>query len=468
MLETKSKFRDVMSRRNKLREQVQQGSQSLPDIEPGFEELSENIFDSFYNCTPPEAKSKIAERIHGHDSFKRMRKFSVKDSLNSTFATMAINEKIMNGEIPVSEKPQPQNQKNNFDHLDSVPQFDDEVGGGNNFSDMMKQLADETGEELEDYKEGRDELETEAQIAFAIQDALDEAEEKAQEVKMLAQALGYGTGMSEWSEVPEGDRERIAEKLKNDYILKRILELAGRMFLTMDANKRSSYTHGRDEIIGVEQGNDLTRLLPSELVKAKHPGLKKEFYRGYLERGLLQYEMRAEEKKKKGPFIILEDQSGSMSGTPDQWAKALVMATWRICKKEKREVIWIPFDSSVGKEYKFDSKMTLDKLMNFFRAFMGGGTDFQKPLDKAAEICETEEDCDIIIITDGDAPVDNTWLEEFKRKQEKNGFTVLGVQVGGYNSNSLDMICDKQARVNTRTNNDAEVLQWVTTQNTKK
>jgi len=233
-----------------------------------------------------------------------------------------------------------------------------------------------------------------------------------------------------------------------------------------DQKRRSQYTHGRDEIVGVEMGNDITRLLPSELAKAAHEKTRPEFFRSYIERGLLQYEMRGEEKLSKGPFIILEDQSGSMQGIRDQWAKVLVLAIWKICRKDNREVIWVPFSSQVGKERYLNKDTTLDDIYFMLHTFMGGGTDFTGPLDKAVELLNEKifNNCgDIILITDGESKPQTLWLDAFYETRQNMDFSTLGIQIGTGSTKSLEQICDKVSRVNPNTENE-DVLQWITAQ----
>jgi uncharacterized protein with von Willebrand factor type A (vWA) domain len=431
--------------------------EKLGDTYSGLEDVPENIWRSFFHRDIPAPTHEVIEKIHKHSSFKQMRKYSVGDIISSTFATMGILDRILDGEIQV-EKPEPKQ-----------PSYADAKNAGS-----LKELIDVL--QIDEYG---DPIDTSAQDAeaealaemytdAAITDALDEAEEKAMELKVQVSALGCGHGLPEWNEMSDELKLNVADKLQNDKELKKLVDMAGRLFLSLDQKRRSKYTHGRDEIVGVETASDITRLLPSELAKAAHEKTRPEFYRSFLEHSLLQYEMRGEETLNKGPFIILQDQSSSMRGIRDQWAKALVLAIWKICRKDNREVIWVPFSSQVGEEVRLNKDTTLMDIFEMLKGFMGGGTNFEKPLAKATGIAiahaqtTSEGALDIILITDGECGV-SSWIKRHNENRDLYEFSTLGIQIGTRNTESLEQVCDKVSRVDPNAENE-EVLQWITNQ----
>ena len=56
--------------------------------------------------------------------------------------------------------------------------------------------------------------------------------------------------------------------------------------------KKPVYTN---ELLGINYGSDLTKLLPSELINLKNPYLKKLFYVKYIQEGLLNYSVFSKE-----------------------------------------------------------------------------------------------------------------------------------------------------------------------------
>ncbi|MHA1132166.1 MAG: hypothetical protein ACTSRC_21730 [Candidatus Helarchaeota archaeon] len=96
------------------------------------------------------------------------------------------------------------------------------------------------------------------------------------------------------------------------------------------------------EIYNIKQSNDISRALVIELGKLGHPILKSLFMARYLDHSLLTYDLRCKEKssyrekeeKKRGPIVACIDTSGSMSGYPEELAKALSLAVIKIAQHE--------------------------------------------------------------------------------------------------------------------------------------
>jgi len=101
-----------------------------------------------------------------------------------------------------------------------------------------------------------------------LQDALDGLEHVA---------FGHlpGVGASSPGVPDSGEPARsLAARLRGDARLKRIAQLAGRFRRIAGTKRRTKVHHGADELVDVEQGADLERLLPAELAKLVHPQTK--------------------------------------------------------------------------------------------------------------------------------------------------------------------------------------------------
>ena len=88
------------------------------------------------------------------------------------------------------------------------------------------------------------------------------------------------------------------------------------------------------------------------------------------------------------------DNSGSMSGEPEVWAKAVGLATAAIAREQKRSFYGIHFGSAYEMET-FDfrdwDKVTVDQIIDYAEFFFGGGTDFMAPLSHALKLLQDEE-----------------------------------------------------------------------------
>src|SRR5205823_3883179 len=116
----------------------------------------------------------------------------------------------------------------------------------------------------------------------AVGKALTEARREVEELKDTAAALGLGPGQP-----GSNDPRAVAElykRVRNDPALRRISELAGRFRRVAQSKQRQKVTHGLDDVVGVEPGGDVGRLLPSELARLAVPELELDALRRIVER----------------------------------------------------------------------------------------------------------------------------------------------------------------------------------------
>ena len=61
--------------------------------------------------------------------------------------------------------------------------------------------------------------------------------------------------------------------------------------------------------------------------------------------------------------------------------------------------------------------------------FLGGGTNFQTPMNEALRLMEAEgfENADIVFVTDGECELPDQYLEQLRAEQTARRFTVTGV-----------------------------------------
>ena len=101
-----------------------------------------------------------------------------------------------------------------------------------------------------------------------------------------------------------------------------------------------------EQVDGLQQSDDILRLLPPELATLGITELEFEFYRKLVEKQLLTYRLHGDawrekiterpvtrqdfDEQPRGPFIVCVDTSGSMGGFNEQCAKAFCLALMRI------------------------------------------------------------------------------------------------------------------------------------------
>ena len=264
--------------------------------------------------------------------------------------------------------------------------------------------------------------------AIKVAQELDDAVEEAQ---TWGETIGTG------ERTPPGQKLELGRRLAGNEKLKKLARMVGRMKLNALALRKKVFERSSEELLEVEQGDALQRLLPHELLTLHHPVLRKDFYRRFLDQELIQYSLRGVEEKGKGPMIVCLDGSSSMSGDKEIWSKAVTLTLLEIARKQRRLFRSICFssaetplqilDMNPRDRYEVESKT----IMDLAEYFPGGGTDFQKPLDAALACLRQSrfKKGDIVFITDGECQVDPQWAENFRSEKERLGFSLFSILI---------------------------------------
>lgn len=327
--------------------------------------------------------------------------------------------------------------------------------------EQMEQQADQVDEKL---------AEKAPQVKEIAKDATKEALEEAENLDSLDSTWGLDPGMLQ--ALPAQRRIELSKKFNTDKF-KRVAELLGSMTRLAIGEQQKKVTTAKDEIYDIELGDDLTRVLPMDLLNMGDPDMDVVFFNKLVERNLPQYKLRGTEKIAKGDIIVCIDDSGSMGGDREPWAKAVGLALLAVCKLQKRGFTGIHFGSpGETKTYEFNKQDwsastrylrgsatpevephldPIEAVVSFAETFFNSGTDFMTPLSMSLDRLRGQYEADgavsgdIVFITDGICGVSDEWLKEFKESQEEIGFRVWGVIIGGNpESEPLRTICDSR------------------------
>ena len=265
-----------------------------------------------------------------------------------------------------------------------------------------------------------------------------EAIKIAQELEDVTEETAtWGDTIGTGQRTPPGQKLELGRRLAGNEKLKKLARMVGRMKFNALALRKKVFERSSEELLEVEQGDALHRLLPHELLSLHHPVLRKDFYRRFLDQELIQYSLRGVEEKGKGPMIVCLDGSSSMSGDKEIWSKAVTLTLLEIARKQRRLFRSICFssadtplqtlDMNARDRYEIETKAVMD-LAEYFP---GGGTDFQKPLDAALDCLRQSrfKKGDIVFITDGECQVDPQWAENFRDEKERLGFSLFSVLI---------------------------------------
>lgn len=269
----------------------------------------------------------------------------------------------------------------------------------------------------------------------AIADGAQEALGEIAGALQAAEAIGCGSGPGQLSRVT-GPRDEILNALRSNLELRRIATLAGRLKVSARAAQKSKARYVPEQIVDVTIGGEISRLLPSELVALASPELELLELKRLVERQALEYSLDGHEKKDRGPLILCVDESGSMRGHPHEFACAVGLALLEICVIQRRSFAYLHFDSTVTREWIVERPATIPfvDLLAEVSYFSNGGTAFEPPLKRAAELIAGTStalvDADVMLLTDGAA----TWQtgpQSAVATLGQLGARLWGVEIGG-------------------------------------
>ncbi|CAL9455882.1 VWA domain-containing protein [Streptomyces thermocarboxydus] len=296
-------------------------------------------------------------------------------------------------------------------------------------------------------------------VRSAARNAASAAAEAVRQEAALMRAWGVDAGETE--RMPFEERARLAERLRSGR-LARWAELIGR-FRQMAAGERArKVEHATGELVGVTLGDDLSRVIPSELAVLGAPELRAVFAARYAAGELMLYDSRGEQGTGKGAVIACVDTSHSMYAegpggvTREAWSKACALALLDQARHAGRDFVGILFSAADKLQvFRFpgDRPAPVSDVLDFAETFLGGGTDFQRPLGTAAKILEEEFDTasrargDIVLITDDACEVSENWTRLWNEIKRRLDFRLFGIAIATPDTATasgsvLESLCD--------------------------
>jgi uncharacterized protein with von Willebrand factor type A (vWA) domain len=247
----------------------------------------------------------------------------------------------------------------------------------------------------------------------------------------------WGLGLGSGHRSSPGQQLEFGKRLVTNPKLKRLAQLVGRMQQSALRLRKTMFERANEETYAVSHGQELSRLLPHELVSLRHPVLRRDFQRRLIEGQLQLYELRGAEEKGRGPMVVCLDGSSSMAGDKELWSKAVTLTLLDIARRQRRLFRFLCFSSAdqplwtldlnPAKRYEVDEA----KIYDLAEYFPGGGTDFESPLNAAVDCLGTAryKRGDVVFITDGECRVSPAWLAAFRTQKARLGFSVFSVLI---------------------------------------
>jgi len=285
-------------------------------------------------------------------------------------------------------------------------------------------------------------------------------------------------------------RIQIAKSMESDKF-RQIVKLLGKMVPRAMGEQCKKVERIPEEIVDIELGDDLSRILPLELVKFADPRQRVLALKRLRDKQMMQYKMVGVERLAQGDIIVCEDGSGSMYGAREIFAKALSITLAKIANEQGRAFAGIHFGSqsevttfefeNKGGAWAADSTVTrttegryasqypdmemsyIEGIINFAELFYGGGTDFHTPLAKALSLLQAQHDKygatrgDIVFISDGICSITPEFMKHFLAERERLDFRVWGMIIGASVMEPLTTICNADTFQLTDLTNGSEI-----------
>lgn len=467
-------FKETLENSAVLRKTQREGMEIMPE----FSHLHQDVFDMLYKYDPkknPEdainyrflLNSSVTDALFESKQYKELRHLTRLDRLASAVGTEALGEEVKDLVKTLKEE------------ADKLAQeiADQEAA--------MKAMQGEEGEEGEGEGEGEAEGEGEetdeegdpkgkgkSKKKLTLEQAQAELEKKRQELKdlvkktnrskiekALEKAINKTTettdfiqawGMendANFAKAGYQEKMKLLDRIRNNDKLRKIVNMSGRFKRLAVQAQREKVKVGVADIYDVTLGDEINNLLASELIKIKHKSLKKLFKIDFVERQLLVYKREDKERKQMGPIIVAIDSSGSMSGSPEIWAKSVVLGMIEIARIQKRSVYVIHFSSNQKKDLKthtfpknkYDNVMEIIDMAEYFES---GGTLFEPPLEKARDFIEEDGEfnkADIIFVTDGESAVGDKWVKDFVAWKVKKNVKIHSILIDQYANTAVTL-----------------------------
>lgn len=408
----------------------------------GFDSLSEDIYLSLFKANPIVYDSKkidvryrfnnmIIKGLLETDEIELLRKHSSLNYFNSILSTEILGSQIISSYQEIFDK-------------------------SNDFKDLIKEYKQSVRNYLDSDDDERENL------SKTVDQSIENIRKKMSQTNMFYKVVDFTYkefmsisntvkfwGLDDGKLNPTSYDEKIAvaSKLRTFKKIKKLSEMIGRFRASASNLQKKKTKEEGQEMYGVQLGNEIHKVLPSEKLFLTNKKTKRSFYKKYYQKELLSYKYKNSKVSSKGPIICCIDTSTSMEGDHEIWSKSVAMALLDIAYKQKREFVAILFSYRVGDVIEFNkNKVEPSKIYNLATSFYGSGTNFIEPLTESLKLINKAKYkyADIVFITDGEAPLDDDFIDYFNKQKEDKQFRMITVNVSDKREKALDKINDTQ------------------------
>jgi uncharacterized protein with von Willebrand factor type A (vWA) domain len=473
-LTTHKKISDMLE--GVLREMIAQ-PRNIPRSQRGeiAEILLRDVFDDGYNIKDPKQFSKkygafypIFISIRSSEEWQRIKELSKRSEVGASILIRSVLAKVFT--LIESFNWKSESNKNIGEDLKTLLEKFNELieetlslwgrkvnPDGDNNDQAGRELLDELKEFMENKSSTelldevlRDQvLDDMKQEIDKIEDSLDNLET----LSLLMPGRLWDKSITDLHRIYLNNIDKYASIFRNIQDLQDLVDMIGRIDMEYGAKQVHISPLGKTEMHSVTLSSDINHLLPFELAKFLNPVMKRKFYADLIEGKLATYQLRGKywsggpPKKRKGPVVALIDTSGSMHGTPELVAKAIILAISKRMLKEGRNVRVILF-ASTNQTYTIDltdKARMAEEFLNFLTMSFSGGNDSNTPLLEGMKALKDDrfKGADLLFITDGIWPSpDNSVINEWNILKKEKDARIFTLVIGNDNAGGLTPVSD--------------------------
>lgn len=369
----------------------------------GFEDLNKDLYMSLYKYQPivraPDSmkdgykfNNEMVRSMIESPSYDKLRKFTSMNDISSLIGTEVLSAEVLQIIKQYKEDHPEQIEMNNQmiqgqqglegiqGQINSLEGMKGQNGGSlppqlQDMLDDLNQQKNNMEQSLNNLKPQLDAQTPQGQdMKNAIDQAVKEAAEKAEEAGDIINDWLGGTDPGELQRIPYQKKKDFIEKIRRSKKLQEMQKLVGRFKATARIEQKRKTKEFGHTIEDVKTGNKVEKLLASETMKLKNDVTKTEFMKRYNEKSLLEYETQNNVKKTQGPIIVAIDTSGSMNGDRECWSKAVAVSLLEIANIQKRNFAAVFFNTEAYKTIEIDKgKATPQQILDIAETFTSGG-----------------------------------------------------------------------------------------------
>jgi uncharacterized protein with von Willebrand factor type A (vWA) domain len=284
------------------------------------------------------------------------------------------------------------------------------------------------------------------------------------------------------------------EYLKKNESVRQLCELMGRLRKAAQShrieiiNSTIQYsvsapdTDSKEEIVGIILGRDVENIIPQELALLSDPDVAILFDLKYIENRLMcfskqgyttqvlkeniQKKVSSIDEDKMGPIIICVDTSGSMSGPPENIAKALTLTLSARAVAQKRKCYLINFSTGI-ETIDLSPPKGMNDLIAFLKMSFHGGTDIAPALHEGLRMISKDDykKADLLIVSDFVLSEIPSNISAIVNKQRILETRFYSLSIGNFELQQVvDGFFDKSWIYDPKTGNVSEinnVIEWI-------